>query len=774
MGNLFLCTLQKLMPVFVVFVMAGTAAQAQTFPAPSKCTSKDLDLIEAMLRGQSDNSLLPGNRKMKMTITNKTASDRRSFGLWATLKRYDVNGVLKTSQKVYFCVDSVKKNQTVDLFAKDSLYYGTDESIVLSGVYTAWSSANGTENCDYLFTNTSKIAPNCSFRDSLRVYTGVNSRMNLNRATCDNGKGNIKAAPFGGKGPYNVSVSQEGSNTQTTLTVQDNSTASFDMPPGIYKVTVLDAKYNSSVWTRTVEAPTAISKPTYTVTHPTCTIPRGMITVVSDGTNYSYELKKNAYKFLSATGSFTDLDSGAYEVIAVRGICRSSDSTIVGARPLVPGKPQYTVQHPDCFNGKGKVTLTNIEPEVAYQLTDNVSQSYSHTNGIFSDVDPGDFQLVATGVQCKNRDTVRVNKQPFVPGKPEKAVTHPSCNREKGLITVTNLDTKATYELLKGGAFVAGNDNGAFDLLEDGDYEVVAVSRGGNCRKSDTARVNKRPSIPNKPNKNTEHPSCTKEKGKITLTNPQADVVYTLEDGNANVQYTADTNGIFDLVAEGDYFIVANGQSCKNRDTARVNTQPKTPSTPSVTASADFQPGFCSATGKLIASSTIQGNDQRLKYSKDKTNWQESGEFDISAGTAGGLQFWAMSPNGCTSEAGTFTCSPTLVSAANLNLASEQAAGKYLGSAQLTEPNVTIKTIPNPFSTQLRFVINTPNAGNGILEIYNTQGQKIKTIYQGYINAGMNFFDLTLPERRRAELIYVLRMADKTVSGKLLQLNDKR
>lgn len=772
-GNWLLCTLQKLVPVFVLFVLGGSAATAQTFPSPSKCASKDLDLIETMLRGQSDNSLLPGNRKMKMTITNKTTSDRRSFGLWATLKRYDINGVMKSSQRVFFCVDSVKKNTTLDLFAKDSLYYGADESIVLSNVYTAWSSANGTENCDYLFANTSKIAPNCSYRDSIRVYTGVNARVNLNRAVCDNGKGKIKAAPFGGKGPYNVSVSQEGSNTQTTFTVQDKDSASFDLPPGIYKVTVLDAKYNSSVWTRTVEAPTSISKPTYTVTHPTCTIPRGMITVVSDGTNYTYELKKNADKFLSATGTFADLDSGRYEVIAVRGFCRSSDSTVIGARPKVPGKPQFTVTHPNCTNAKGSVAVSNLEADVAYLLTENGTQKYTTSNGIFSEVDPGDFQVVAAGLMCKSFDSVKVNKQPFVPGKPAKNVTHPNCSRAKGLITITNLDTKATYQIKQNGSVLASNDNGTFDELSDGDYELVALSKGGNCSNSDTARINKRPEIPNKPNKNTEHPNCTNDKGKITLTNAQADVVYTLET-ISGVQYTADASGIFNDVVEGDYMIMANGQYCKNSDTARVNPQPKTPSAPSVTSSST--PGFCAATGVMVASSTMpNGNNNNLDYSSDDgASWQNSGSFTINAGAASGLKFRARSPQGCVSELGTFSCDPALAGAANMNVNTEQATGKYLGAARLSDPNVTIKTIPNPFSTQLRFVINTPEAGNGVLEIYNTQGQKLKTIYQGYINAGTNFFDLTLPERRRAELIYVLRMADKTVSGKLIQMSGKK
>ena len=107
-------------------------------------------------------------------------------------------------------------------------------------------------------------------------------------------------------------------------------------------------------------------------------------------------------------------------------------------------------------------------------------------------------------------------------------------------------------------------------------------------------------------------------------------------------------------------------------------------------------------------------------------------------------------------------------------MCSSDLAPKYLGATQLSENSVSVKTIPNPFGSKVRFMINAPKAGNGSLELYNVQGQKVKTIYSGYINAGTNFFDLTLPERRRAELIYVLKMDDKSVSGKMIQINDAK
>ena len=144
----------------LLFVSYGS--YAQTFPSSSNCASKDLDLIETLLMGATSGSLSPGNRKMQLTVANKTTSDRRSFSVWGTLKRYDISGALVGTQSVYFCVDSVKKNSTMTLKAKDSVYFGADQELILTNIYTAGSSAKGTENCDYLFTNSSKISPNCA------------------------------------------------------------------------------------------------------------------------------------------------------------------------------------------------------------------------------------------------------------------------------------------------------------------------------------------------------------------------------------------------------------------------------------------------------------------------------------------------------------------------------------------------------------------------------------------------------------------------------------
>jgi hypothetical protein len=84
----------------------------------------------------------------------------------------------------------------------------------------------------------------------------------------------------------------------------------------------------------------------------------------------------------------------------------------------------------------------------------------------------------------------------------------------------------------------------------------------------------------------------------------------------------------------------------------------------------------------------------------------------------------------------------------------------------------TVKAYPNPFNDHVKFVINSPSAGNGSLDIYNVMGQKVKSVYQGRVLAGNNSFEVTIPKKDQQTLIYMFRVGDKKVTGKLLQLNN--
>ena len=82
-----------------------------------------------------------------------------------------------------------------------------------------------------------------------------------------------------------------------------------------------------------------------------------------------------------------------------------------------------------------------------------------------------------------------------------------------------------------------------------------------------------------------------------------------------------------------------------------------------------------------------------------------------------------------------------------------------------------VKAYPNPFNNRVKFMVTAPQAGYGTLELMNMQGQKLKTIYSGQFVKGGQVFEMEVPALRSATLIYVFRMGDKQITGKLVQLN---
>ncbi|MEO6253440.1 MAG: hypothetical protein ABIO79_09055, partial [Ferruginibacter sp.] len=85
--------------------------------------------------------------------------------------------------------------------------------------------------------------------------------------------------------------------------------------------------------------------------------------------------------------------------------------------------------------------------------------------------------------------------------------------------------------------------------------------------------------------------------------------------------------------------------------------------------------------------------------------------------------------------------------------------------------NINVSTYPNPFSDKVKFEINSKISGEAILEVYNMMGSKLQVVYRGHIFAGKGqVIEYRVPQMNRTNLIYVLRIGDKTVTGKLTNI----
>jgi hypothetical protein len=81
---------------------------------------------------------------------------------------------------------------------------------------------------------------------------------------------------------------------------------------------------------------------------------------------------------------------------------------------------------------------------------------------------------------------------------------------------------------------------------------------------------------------------------------------------------------------------------------------------------------------------------------------------------------------------------------------------------------VTVTAFPNPFTDNINFQVETKQSGQGVLEVYNMTGQKVKTIFSGYMNAGRQRFSMTVPAGQTSVLLYVFTMGNQRITGKLL------
>jgi hypothetical protein len=197
---------------------------------------------------------------------------------------------------------------------------------------------------------------------------------------------------------------------------------------------------------------------------------------------------------------------------------------------------------------------------------------------------------------------------------------------------------------------------------------------------------------------------------------------------------------------------------CSNTDDVTVTVNV---SSPTFTLEL-HQPSLCTQYGSVLITPTVAGS---YHYSIDGGNTftNTTGSFtNLVSGSVTGIQI-KNDANGCSS---------TLLNCGDPSLPSitTKAAPETVVNALSPEP--TVKAFPNPFSDQVKFVINSPAAGNGSLDIYNVMGQKVKSVYQGRVLAGNNSFEVTIPKKDQQTLIYMFRVGDKKVTGKLLQLNN--
>jgi hypothetical protein len=86
-----------------------------------------------------------------------------------------------------------------------------------------------------------------------------------------------------------------------------------------------------------------------------------------------------------------------------------------------------------------------------------------------------------------------------------------------------------------------------------------------------------------------------------------------------------------------------------------------------------------------------------------------------------------------------------------------------------TISKLSVSAYPNPFRDNVNFVIASPESGKAVLEVYNLFGQKLQTVYEGFIYAGRSqVVQFNTGTTASGVLIYKLRINENQVTGRII------
>jgi hypothetical protein len=314
-----------------------------------------------------------------------------------------------------------------------------------------------------------------------------------------------------------------------------------------------------------------------------------------------------------------------------------------------------------------------------------------------------------------------------------------------GATTITNVTASATFPNLPVGAY------------------TITITDALNCVASKSKSVAFGGTLPAAPVSGGNQTQCAASPVQ-TLT-ASATSANTIVWYNAASAGSVVANPTLNSVGSVTYYAQANQNGCVSATrtpvTLTINAKPATPSVCVV------QPSLCGpATGSITVNSPLGAG---LQYSVNNgSSWQSSPSFpNLAAGSVTGIL--VKDGNNCTSAA--VNCSPSscptpVVPNSSIGK-SESGIDRYIEE----ERNITISAYPNPFNEKVKFLLNVPESGDGRLELFNLMGKKVVTVFNGYVYAGQNSFEVSLPDNQAGYYIYKLSMNDEMITGKLFKAN---
>ncbi len=766
--------------LFLLACLFSSQAFSQTtttFPPATSCTSKDLLLVEAALPGTTIcNECTTGDsvkRTLNLSINNKTGSTRTAFAFWGTLVIRNSNGTISSTRSISGCGGPVASNAITTL-AFTQIGYVCGQSLTIKDLFLAWTDASPKSTCATI--NSATINPKCGTLDSIQINTGLDASFGVTNATCAT-PGAINMTPLGGKAPYTYAwvaslggVIPPGQSTNQDLT---------GLVAGKYTVTITDALNCTSTRFTTVTASAPVTANAGDDFTKNCiSNANGKQIGVASETGFTYSWSP-ATGLSDATASNPTANPSSTTTYTVTKTFTSSGCSNTDQVTVTVNNTAVVANAGDDFtkncisNTSGK--QIGVASEAGFSYSWSPATGLSDANASNPTANPSStttYTVTKTNTSsgCSNTDavTVTVNNAAVVANAGDDFTKNCISNTSGKQIGVAS-EAGFSYSWSPAtGLSDANASNPTANPSSTTTYTVTKTNTSSGCSNTDavTVTVNNAAVVANAGDDFTKTCSAFTSGKQIGVAS-EAGFSYSwspttgLSDANvSNPTANPSSTTVYTVTKTN------TSSGCSNTDAVTVTVNSVAPPTPTVCV---VQPSLCGpATGSITILSPL-GADYEYSINNG-TSWQASAVFNnLAAGSVTGIKVKKLS-SGCIS--GAVNCDASACSqGARIATTSTPDNTPIVADLNVAEGQTTVKAFPNPFSDNVKFVVTASQGGNASLELYNSLGQKVKTVFQGRILSGANTFQVYLPSMKSAQLFYVLSVGDKKVTGKLLQLN---
>lgn len=381
-------------------------------------------------------------------------------------------------------------------------------------------------------------ANNCFISSKLTINNSIpKPSVTVTQPSCQDTNGYIKVNETGMEYSFEKKLLYDGYyETKEIVWQTDANFATKDY--GIYYVqTRTSSGCISTPTIVTIDIPTLLERPTFSIIQPTCSS-GGTITITTSGTQYSFDngltWENNSTK--------TNLPPGNYFIKTKNNTGCESYAQSVFLFEYYINSPTYTVKEPTCNEG-GSITITTPASEYSF---DN-GETWT-TNPTVTNLPPGYYNVrIKNDIGCKSKPyayQIYFNQyyKPYIDFK----VNQPSTCSNTGSIVFLNSSYK--YSIDNGQTW---QETPTFNNLQPGNYLLKTQNELGCESQISEVKIN---FYLLKPTYTSINPTCSTKTGSITITTPASE--YSFDNGK-----TWTTNPTAINLPSGYYNIIIKNES---------------------------------------------------------------------------------------------------------------------------------------------------------------------------------------------------------------------